>query len=254
MREVLDAAHDGRLSYLGDPDPEHATSGPTWKRLLDLTEEVGGSEKATNLFRNYVVTSLELASLNDRARARKTYDRLDAAGDGWTAPESIRKDMTSWRFDDATAAMQVAKQILEIRGQIRETLQGTDISLPTDFETSYEGDIDLDQLREDASRFLDVAEQLADADERAAAGHGFLGTIGLWGNDYHDDLATAGKRFEQGKVDDAERGAAVVIATVEDANGVGQQRVLSTFGGIVLFGLIVVMSVWWRRHHPVGNL
>jgi hypothetical protein len=247
MREVFDAASDGRLSYLGDPDPEHIAATVTWKRVLDLVENVGGSKRATALFRDYVVSKGDQNTLQARSRARRAYDKLLAAGDGWTVSETIREDLTKWKFADATEGMQTAKRVLKVRNEITDVLDGTGIALPETFESDYETAQDLDDVLADARRYLEVAKRLADADARADAGHGVFGTIGLWGNDYPDDLAAAGDRFEDAKVDDAERAALAVIATIDDANGVGQQRTLTLLGIVVLLVAIVWMFRRWRR-------
>jgi len=247
MREVFHAASDGTYSYLGDLEPETVAGTANWKRMLDLVENVGGSTKATALFRDLVVTDSQRRDLQARTRARKSYDKLVDAGDGWSVPASIREDMTRWRFSNVTDDIAVARDILAVRSDIESVLDGTGIGLPESFETDYEGDGDLTELLGDARHYHEVAEQLAEAAGAADDGHGLFGSIGLWRNDYREDLDAAGDAFEDGKIDRAERGAVAVLATVDDAGGVGQRRVLTTFGIVV--GL--VLAIWllrrWRR-------
>lgn len=247
MREVFLAASEGTYSYLGDPEPETVSANANWKRLLDLVENVGGSTKATALFRDYVVIDSQRRDLQARTRARKAYDKLVASGDGWTVPASIREDMTLWRFRDVTTDIAVARKILSVRNDIESELDGTGIGLPESFETDYEGDGDLAELLDEAKHYKEVAEQLADATDAADSGHGLFGSIGLWRNDYREDLDAAGNAFEDGKVDRAERGAVAVLATVDDAGGVGQRRVLTVAGIIVGLILLIWLFRRWRR-------
>lgn len=51
MAEVTDAAFDGTIAYRGSPDPEPALEhGADWRRILDLLEEVGGSQRAAQVY------------------------------------------------------------------------------------------------------------------------------------------------------------------------------------------------------------
>ncbi|HEX5589742.1 MAG TPA: hypothetical protein VFX65_05590, partial [Candidatus Limnocylindrales bacterium] len=54
MREVLAVAAADTIAYVGSPSPETVTPTDTWRRFLDLLVEVGGSQRAEALFRDYV--------------------------------------------------------------------------------------------------------------------------------------------------------------------------------------------------------
>ena len=239
MREVLAAARDGQITYLGDPSPEHTTETITWRQLLDLYQEIGGSEDAPDLFREHVVSARQRSDLRDRERARAAYAKLVDAGDGWTAPVEVREQMSGWRFERATEAMQTAKRILAVRDEIEETLDGTGVGFPASFEEDYEGEVeDLDALLGTARGYLASAKVIAEADEAAKAGKGLFGSIGLWGNDYEDLLDTAGTRFEDADAAGATRAATQVSRVLDDADGVGQGRALKAGGTVVGVGVI----------------
>ncbi len=239
MRDVIDAAATRRIAYLGDPKPERAGGTVSWKRLLDLVENVGGSDEAAELWVDHVVVRSSRSDLQDRSRARKVYDQLAEAGGDWTVPFAIRQKMTLWQFSEARDSMATARHIVELRDEITETLNGTGIELPADFESSYEEKRDLEALETRAEASLVAAGQLAAATREAEDGHGIFGTIGLWGNDYEDELARAATQFEEGDHAQAGRGARAVMDTIGAAAGVGQQRVLVAVGSLVALLLLV---------------
>ncbi|MCI0347214.1 MAG: hypothetical protein L0221_17520, partial [Chloroflexi bacterium] len=89
LADVLDAVADREIAYQGDGRPETVGSVTTWRRLLDLLQEVGGSQQAEPLFLAHVATDDEAAVLAERARLRTDYAALVKAGRGWTAPEEV---------------------------------------------------------------------------------------------------------------------------------------------------------------------
>jgi hypothetical protein len=69
MATVLNAVDQAAAVYA---DGEPARPGPVgWRRFLDLLEEVGGSERATQLFQRFVVLPAETGELDTRAEARQ---------------------------------------------------------------------------------------------------------------------------------------------------------------------------------------
>jgi hypothetical protein len=253
MREVIAAAADGRYTYLGDPDPEHLTGGTTWRQLLDLVDNTGGAQSATRLFKRFVATTRQVELLEDRAEARRDYDRLVQAGDGWSVPRTIREDMSLWGFATAREEMQTAREILKVRDRIETTLEGTSIDLPSPLEAEYEGKVkDLDEVLAHAQEHLEVAERLAAAAAAADEGHGLFGTIGLIGDDYRGELDAAADAFSDGDGDAARRGADGVLATIDDAPGVGQVRTAGAVGIVVVL-LAIGLGLRARRRRRAAR-
>jgi hypothetical protein len=247
MRDVIDAAADETITYTGDPEPERLGGATSWKRLLDLLENVGASERAARLWRDHVVADSARDDLTARSRARSAYDELVAAGDAWTVPYEIRADMARWQFRSARQAMATATSILELRDEIVATLDGTGVGLPHDFEVDFEAAKDLESLEATAEDYLAAAEQVAAAHREAEAGHGLLGTIGLWGDEYETELARADGAYERGDAAGATAAAAAVIAAVDGASGVGLRRALLVVGAFVALLALVLVLWWWRR-------
>lgn len=248
MRDVLRAADQQQVGYVGDPKPEKVLGPVTWKRLLDLVERAGGSEEARTLWLDHVVDSNGREAMRDRSRAITVYEELVDAGGEWTPPIAARTAMTKWQFGIARTQMAEARAILETRDEVEDALAGSGVDLPTPFEPDYEGaEVDLAKLRERASGYLDAAEVVAAAHAEADAGPGLLGTIGLWGDDYETRLARADRQFEQGKADAAATTATAVRATLDDASTQGRNRVLMVVGAIAFIVVLVFAIRRLRR-------
>ncbi len=89
MADILAAIDAGTPAY---GTSGAARPGPvSWRRYLDLLEQVGGSERATALFRRFVVSAPDAAALDERADARGTYARLVELGRRLGASRSGRR-------------------------------------------------------------------------------------------------------------------------------------------------------------------
>lgn len=98
LAEVIAAVADRTIAYRGDPDPERAAGPADWRRLLDLLEEVGGSELADDVFSAHVVTEAQAALMEERERARDAYRELGEAGLEWSPPTAVRLAMDDWEL------------------------------------------------------------------------------------------------------------------------------------------------------------
>ncbi|MDQ3293743.1 MAG: hypothetical protein M3527_04745, partial [Actinomycetota bacterium] len=78
LARVVAAADDDAIAYRGDPEAEQWDRPTDWRRLLDLLEEVGGSQQAGALFAANVVAGAEELSLVQRTESRRAYDELEA--------------------------------------------------------------------------------------------------------------------------------------------------------------------------------
>ncbi len=241
MRKVIIAADSQQLAFLGDPDAETLKTDIEWERFLDLLVYVGGSKKAEKLFTDYVIDRSDRDDLRDRKQAHREYQRLVKRGGTWSVPQVVREELTRWDFDDAADAMVLSREILDVRDEIVDSLEGTGVELPTSFEEAYEtaDDDELEALRDTAKEYLAAAEDIAAAHDAADADKGVFAKIGLWKNDYRDELDRADRRFETGATDQASSAAAEVVATLDEADSVGQQRSGIAAGSLVGFLVIV---------------
>lgn len=238
LTAVIAAASDRTIAYLGDPMPEQSGGAADWRRLLDLLEEVGGSDLADDVFMAHVVTEAQGALMTEREEARSAYRKLDEAGLEWTPPTAVRMAMEGWDFDDAHELMLSAGQVLEVRDQLAATVRPLDLEIPTALEEAYETEReDLGPLGDSVQEHLDAARSVAAARATVDGDRGPWTTIGLWGADPAAKVDAAGSAFEDGELQEATASAAAAEDEVEDAQGAGQTRAAVAGGGVVLLAL-----------------
>jgi hypothetical protein len=216
-----------------------------WKELLDLLEEVGGSEKAADLFERHVVGATEAELFADRATSREEYQALLESGDGWAVPTSIRLAMTDWRFESANGLMDEAAAILETKAELLALTADLDVSDELALQDTYEAGKKLGDVAEAADEAVGTARALGDAEDSVAAGAGPIGAIGLLFNGADDELDDAQSAFDGGDYESA-------LASANDAEEVVDGAVVA--GIIRILGLLVLVAVGfflrraWKAH------
>jgi len=235
LAKVLEATADRTIAYRGDPEPEQSAGPADWRRLLDLLEEVGGSDTAGDVFAERVVTGAQADLMEERERARAAYGELDQAGREWTPPTAVRLAMDDWDFDEADQLMAAAGQVLEVRAQVEEAVGPLDLELPSGLEEAYETErTDMDELAVVAEKHLEAARMVAAARATVDEDRGPWTTIGLWGADPGQKVAAAADAFEEGELDQAREAAVRAEDEIADAEGVGQVRAAGAGGGLVV--------------------
>jgi hypothetical protein len=243
LRDVVAAVADDRIPYVGDPEAEDVHGVADWRRLLDQLENVGGSQRATELFGRYVVADGEdRDALATRTAARQAYAGLVERGGEWTPPLALRVAMSDWKFDDAAAALIQANGVLDLRDDITRTLDGLDVG-DLALEDTYEGARSLDEVHAEATATLDAAEALRDADAHLDGGAGLVGTIGLLGSGTSGRLDDAADELTSG---DPEASLAASAAVEDDLDGATRNGVLRLAGLAVL---LVLMGVGLRHRN-----
>jgi hypothetical protein len=258
LRAVLAAAEADQIAYRGAGVPEHVPSTNNWRRFLDLLEEVGGSERAEELFRDLVTTSAQDRMLDDRAVARAAYADLVEAGDGWLPPLYIRSLMGTWAFAKVGARIDEATEVLELRDEIAAAAAALDLAPSDAVETAYEvAENGFLKAERAAEAELDALAILAEADAAIAAEPDFVSTIGLIGQAPAVSYTAAETAYEAGELAAAEVAAADAQAIIEAAPGIGRER-LAIGGGIsagaVLLLLAAILLVRRRRRRKAALL
>jgi hypothetical protein len=252
MREVIAAAADDEIAYLGDPDPEASSGVTNWQRLLDLLQERGGSEQAAGLFETYVVNESQQADLDLRTTARTEYAALVERGGGWSPPLEVRQLMSDWEFAGAGPSIAEADAVLDVRRSIERVLNGTGVE-PTGLEDSYETAADVADVVPVAEATLDASQAYSAAQERFDAGPGILGSVGLWWSGTGGRLDDARTQLETGDPGTSLEASAAVEQRLDDAARNGALRLggTSVVAGAAAFGLVRWRRRQVRRTEPI---
>ena len=246
MAEVLKAAANDLIAYVGEPEPELAQGVDTWYRFLDLLEEVGGSTVASDLFATYVTDR----DLMDREEARAIYDAVEAKAEAWKLPYAIRRPMADWDFGRAVELLGRADDFLDRVGRIESSFDALGLDLPTDLEEGFElAEEDLDEPSALASQIEDAADAVIRAKAAIDAEHGFFEWFGLIDDDVAAEYDEAVSALDAGGYTKAETESSEVIEIVESAHGEGV--VLVAVGG-GLAACAIGGAVLLRRRRPTG--
>ncbi len=234
LTDVIVAADAGEVAYRGPDDPEELGRTFDWRELVDLLEEVGGSQQAADLFQRYVVSESETADFEARAVARDHYDALLEAGHGWAAPTSVRLAMADWRFASAEDLMAAATDVLATKAQLLAIVEELEVADDLALRRTFEEATDLSDLAAEADAALAAAGSLQRAEEAEADGAGPLGAIGLLSSGVEDDLDAAQEAFDAGDYATVAAAAEDVESTMDGAAMAGVLRLL----GLLVFVLL----------------
>ncbi|MGH8776379.1 MAG: hypothetical protein ACRDWI_14845 [Jiangellaceae bacterium] len=247
MADLIHAAVERDIAYAGDPDPELWVTGSSWRRTLDLFEEIGGSTAASDLFSRYVLLPEDRPMLDERTQARGLYAELVDAGTGWTAPLEVRQAMGAWDFAAATRLFDVAEQALVSRDAALGDLVDLGVDELPALELSYEASEDVEALVAEADEYAEMAGTLDDTSDDVAQA-GALERFGLLGDDVVADLQGAAVAMADGDVSAADSEAVAAAETVDGAALTGGARYAMFAAALAGLGLI-----WRQRERRVGS-
>jgi hypothetical protein len=251
MRAVLARADAGAIAYAGAGTPERVGGTTDWRRFLDLVDQVGGSTKADELFRTWVVSSGDLELMNERDAARASYAELVRHGNDWLPPLFVRQPLSDWSFGVATTRMKAAETLLTKRDRIATEAAALGVPVPSSLRTIYQTETtSLDDASALADREVAELASLERAAAAVSAPRDPLAALGLVGSDPAAGLAAARDAFAAG-ADDTTSRANAVLDLVGGAAGSGRERLLLVIvGADVLFGLVMIAAVARRRRRP----
>lgn len=245
LATVVQAADTGQVAYRGPGVPEELARTFDWRELLDLLEEVGGSDEAAGLFQVHVVGDAETGEFEARATARAHYAELLEAGEGWAAPTSIRLAMADWRFDAAEGLITDATDVLATKAEVAEVAAGLDVSDDLALQGAYEAGKDMDDLSAEANTALTAARDLREAEDAHADGAGPLGVVGLLFSSVRADLADAQASFDDGDYAAVSAASAEVESALDDAAMAGILRLGAAIA--LLLAILVLRRIWRNR-------
>lgn len=251
LSDVVQAAANRRIAYVGDGEPETGPRRVDWRVYLDLIENLGqvDDDAIAELFNDWVVRESSKPLLEKRAERREQYRELAAAGDTWAPPLGVRSAMSNWMFDGAARLIASSDAVLERREIVVEVIEPLEASLPTKLEAEYEkADEDLTDVSTLMTQVETAADGLRRSHEEVQRVSGPLRWVGAIGTDYQGDLDKAIAAFENGNLDTATADAGAVEAGVADLQRQGTIRVsIAVVLLIVLLGLVVLIVRMRRR-------
>ncbi len=240
--------------------------GPVgWHRLLDLLEQVGGSQKATTLFRRYVVTDVDAEDLETRTAARSAYAELVARAGDWMPPSGVDHAMEVWDFDRAEELMAGAHQVVAERDSFAAAAAGVGVELAPELEARFERATSIDELDEIGDDIADLRSALgvvSVADTEAGADRNALEALALGDETFASDLAEARDAISLDEPDVAEQLAGQVRSKLAVAESMGRQRArtladtglgrlgdvaLAVAVGVALSALVALVAMLARR-------
>jgi hypothetical protein len=253
LRKVWAEAQAGTNAY---PQPGANSAvlqgGVTeWRRLLDLLEQTTG-QSYTAIWRQWVVTSAEAATLHDRDSARADYASTEAAAGGWILPPDAQSAMSGWDFGTATALLGQVRTVLTMRRQIDDAAPNEDTTPPATLRTIFERVGTAAALAE-AEQELAALDSLSAARRAQANSEGAARAVGLLGIDPEADLASARKVFAAGDIATAHSLAESARSAWAGATGVGQVRILGTAAGTAGVLLLIALFIWTRSGRRKEN-
>jgi hypothetical protein len=249
LAEILAAVSTDVAAYRGEGEPEVRAVDRNWQRLLDLAEEVAGSELITRLYDSYVLTDSQKARVERRAESRERYQALVERGAEWAAPAGVRSAMDRWRFPTADELIAEAEALLDLRDELTDRAGALGLPLHDDVELAYQamGADGSALVRDLAEDHLGAMETVASARSVEAADRSFTSTVGLWFSDPVAELAEVEEAYREGDFDRLATEAAELEALIAAAAAVGRGRLLRT--GLAAAGVlaVVVAAIVFRR-------
>jgi hypothetical protein len=247
--EVTSAIVRGVMPYQADEEVLLPTESLTWRRTLDLFEEVGGATSVTDVYLEWVVEEQNLTAIDERTNAREIYYELDEGVDGWSPPLDIRNDMTEWQFGSVAELADVAHEVLADRDATLEVVSRFGVDDLAEFEAAYESASDVTEVATLGGTYAEVADTIDEAQAEPGFAVATLSNIGLIGYDVDDALAHAASALQAGDIEEAKTYADDAMSQVDDAPTAGAMRL-----GILTLLVLGVAIFWWKRARRRGRL
>jgi hypothetical protein len=259
MAAVYDSVVKELNPYQGPGEPVHTKQKTDWKRLLDLVQEVGGSTKAEDLFKTYVLTSSQADGLSVRATTRAAYSDFKQAIGTWAMPAVVPAWMSDWRFGDVAEFTTRAKATLARRDALDAEAAANNLTVKSDLQKMFESAATLtsfDEMDKVIEAQLAAIRRLAEVQPIVTAPRSFYQRVGLRRQHPDIDFAATRAAFSEGRLDDATAKADGVATLLGGAEKVGRAKVrrTATRAGVGLFVLLLVLVLLIRRRRKRRRL
>jgi hypothetical protein len=248
MAEVIAAAENDLIAYRGEGPAEEVGPVDDWRRFLDLLEEVGGSDTATDLFAEWVVVEDDLELLELRGEVRQRYAGLLAVADGWALPLDLRLAMHGWDFPTASEEIDEAILVFDARRLLEASAAEAGVAPPS-VEERFEDGEDAELLAAELAAQTTVLDAVAQARRSVERPRGVIEVIGLWGSDPEGELDTAVTALAAGDLETAREAATGAEASIALSSDGGLVRI----GVAALVGIASGLVVWITRRGRPGQ-
>ena len=218
---------------------------PDWRGLLDLLDARTG-KSFDDLWRTWVARPEDLPLLDARLAARTRYDQVVAQAGDWRLPTPIRDALRAWQFEDATAMLDVASDVLEQRTAVEAAASAAGMDPPEALRTAFEGDDGFDDATAEADAELQTIQRYQDAAATRPSATDLFVLAGLWDETPDAGLVAARDAFARGDLS-ASTSAADEAATWSGAADLGRGRVISLLMLAVSVLLAAAFILLWIR-------
>jgi len=229
-----------------------------WRDLLDGFEIVGGSEMAEDLFVTWVLGDDEEEELEGRSDAQAAVAGLADVDPGWATPDVLPQLLADWDFSDAQDLVAEMTAILDDAQALLDDAAARGLELPPEPQQAYESvetmSAGFDDSRAAVALQRTALDRVLGAYDRSDEPTAFFENIGLYGTDIEAVVMDAHAAFEAGDYDAAEALADDVDRLLDDAESLGQQRLLKLVGAVVGFLLLVLLLVLMIRRRRRGGM
>ena len=209
------------------------------RRFLDQLAAASGVD-LSHLFSQSALGPAADVELAQRRSARDAYDRLLRSAADWGAPDPIRNAMAEWRFDEASAEMEVASAWLVDRDRLIANLTTAGLTTPDELGRRFAAGGGGPDSRAELAAESAVVDAYLDVQTRAVASQGLLESIGLFAaDDPRQLLVQAATQFTSG---DLQAAAGTLDAAQVQLNRALTNGIVRIASAVVLLTVIVLLS------------
>lgn len=252
LANLVQAASNDRIAYVGDADPESERGRHDWRLFLDLAQNQNpeSADELLELLSQWVLTDRQEDGLEEREASRAGYEALVTAGDGWAPPLALREAMAEWRFGDADELAQTASSLIADRDALTELLAPVGAALPIELEAAYESaQTDLVEATETMRRVEASGAKIREAHDAIIGATGVLDRIGLLGSGVAEKLDAAVVDLESGDHDGVASGSAEITQTISAAGTAGVIRIATALA-VAILSLVFLRIIRRRGQRP----
>ena len=235
---------------------ERVAGPPDWRGLLDLLEARTG-KTFDDLWRTWVARPEDLPLLDARSAARARYDAVVAQAKDWRLPSPIRDALRAWQFEDASAMLDLASDVLDRRTAVESAATAAGLDPPDALRNDFEGNDGFDDAVAESDAELQAIERYTAAVATRPANADVFVTLGLWDETPDADIAAAREAFARGDLSASAAAAGEAAASWSGAAALGRGRAVSLLVlalSVLLAFVLIALWVRGRRRRRIHRM